>query len=53
VAYLGMCERLRYAPSSSSPSSSEVVECRSQNSPKDKHRPIDPEDDPEVPRKLL
>jgi hypothetical protein len=87
VAYPGICERLRYAPSCSSPCSSEVVgmskskftEADVRRAVKgvfdgggrvssveiwpdgrisvivkeDKHRSIDPEDDPEVSRRLL
>ena len=87
MAYPGICERLRYAPSRSSPSSSEVLgmskskftEADVRRAVKgvidgggrvssveiwpdgrisitvkeDKHRSMDPEDDPEVSRRLL
>ena len=87
MAYPGICERLRYAPSCSSPSSSEVVGMSkvkfteadvkravkgvidgggivanveiwpdgriSVKVKEDKHRSLDPEDDPAVSRKLL
>jgi hypothetical protein len=87
MAYPGICERLRYAPSCSNPSSSEVAGMSkskfteadvrravkgvfdgggrvlsveiwpdgriSVTVKEDKHRSLDPEDDPAVSRKLL